>query len=126
MQIGPGERELGQALPASRGDVWISDGLARYSEALYAEQNAGKEAGLKAVDEFAVGALMYEEAAPIARVRQARQRPAGLHVLENFRDLGADPRKILWVLVVGHQATVLPIVARNRVGRAGLCGCCHS
>src|SRR5216683_2230249 len=26
-------------LPASRGDVWISDGLARYSEALYAEQN---------------------------------------------------------------------------------------
>jgi len=48
-------------------DVWISDGLARYSEALYAEQNAGKEAGLKAVDEFAVGALMYEEAAPIAQ-----------------------------------------------------------
>jgi aminopeptidase N len=54
-------------LPATRSDVWISDGLARYSEALYAEQNAGKEAGLKAVDEFAVGALMYEEAAPIAQ-----------------------------------------------------------
>jgi tetratricopeptide (TPR) repeat protein len=54
-------------LPATRGDVWISDGLARYSEALYAEQNAGKEAGLKAIDEFAVGALMYEEAAPIAQ-----------------------------------------------------------
>jgi aminopeptidase N len=54
-------------LPASRADVWVSDGLARYSEALYAEQNAGKEAGLKAVDEFAVGALMYEEAAPIAQ-----------------------------------------------------------
>jgi aminopeptidase N len=54
-------------LPATRGDVWISDGLARYSEAIYAEQNAGKEAGLKAVDEFAVGALMYEDAAPIAQ-----------------------------------------------------------
>src|ERR1700676_3742352 len=54
-------------LPATPGDVWISDGLARYSEALYAEQNAGKEAGLKAVDEFAVGALMYEDAAPIAQ-----------------------------------------------------------
>src|SRR6266851_2289564 len=54
-------------LPASPGDVWISDGLARYSEALYAEQNAGKEAGLKAVDEFAVGALMYEDAAPVAQ-----------------------------------------------------------
>jgi aminopeptidase N len=54
-------------LPASPGDVWISDGLARYSEALYAEQNAGREAGLKAVDEFAVGALMGEDAAPVAQ-----------------------------------------------------------
>jgi hypothetical protein len=54
-------------LPATPGDVWVSDGLARYSEAMYAEQNAGKEAGLKAVDEFAVGALMYEDAAPIAQ-----------------------------------------------------------
>src|SRR5947208_11566970 len=56
-----------QVLPATPGDVWISDGLARYSEAVYAEQNAGKEAGLRAVDEFAVGALMYEDAAPIAQ-----------------------------------------------------------
>ncbi len=56
-----------QVTPATPGDVWISDGLARYSEALYAEQNAGKEAGLRAVDEFAVGALMYEDAAPIGQ-----------------------------------------------------------
>jgi aminopeptidase N len=56
-----------QVLPATPGDVWVTDGLARYSEALYAEQNAGKEAGLKAVDEFAVGALMYEDAAPVAQ-----------------------------------------------------------
>ena len=62
-----------QVLPASPSDVWISDGLARYSEALYAEQNAGKEAGLKAVDEFAVGALMFEDAAPIAQA--ARLQP---------------------------------------------------
>jgi len=56
-----------QVVPATPGDAWISDGLARYSEALYAEQNAGKEAGLRVVDEFAVGALMYEDAAPIAQ-----------------------------------------------------------
>ena len=54
-------------LPATPGDVWISDGLARYSEALYAEQSAGREAGLRAIDEFAVGALMYEDAAPISQ-----------------------------------------------------------
>lgn len=56
-----------QVLPASPSDEWVSDGLARYSEALYAEQISGKEAALKAVDEFAVGALMYEDAAPIAQ-----------------------------------------------------------
>jgi tetratricopeptide (TPR) repeat protein len=56
-----------QVLPATPADVWISDGLARYSEALYLEQNNGKEAGLRAVDEFAVGALMYEDAAPVSQ-----------------------------------------------------------
>lgn len=56
-----------EVLPATPGDAWISDGLARYSEALYAEQTYGKEAGLKAVDEFAVGALMFEDAAPVAQ-----------------------------------------------------------
>lgn len=55
-----------QVLPASASDVWISDGLARYSEELYAEQNFGKEAGLKAVDEFAVGSLMYDDS-PVAQ-----------------------------------------------------------
>jgi aminopeptidase N len=54
-------------LPATAGDVWVTDGLSRYCEELYAEQSAGKEAGLRAVDEFAVGALMYDEAAPIAQ-----------------------------------------------------------
>ena len=56
-----------QVLPATPADAWISDGLARYSEALYAEQTTGKEAGLRAVDDFAVGALMYDDAAPVAQ-----------------------------------------------------------
>ena len=56
-----------QILPASTGDEWLSDGLARYSEELYAEQAIGKEAGLRAIDEFAVGALMYEDSAPVGQ-----------------------------------------------------------
>src|SRR5215472_2252156 len=56
-----------QVAPATPNDVWVTDGLARYCEALYAEQAAGKEAGLRAVDEFAVGALMYEDAAPVGQ-----------------------------------------------------------
>lgn len=59
--------------PASPADVWISDGLARYSEELYAEQAIGKEAGLRAIDEFAVGALMYDDSAPVAQ--EARLAP---------------------------------------------------
>jgi peptidase M1-like protein len=54
-------------LPATPGDVWVTDGLSRYCEEIYAEKSAGKEAGLRTVDEFAVGALMYDEAAPIAQ-----------------------------------------------------------
>ncbi len=54
-------------LPASTADVWISDGLARYCEELYAEQAIGREAGMRAVDEFAVGALMFDNSAPVAQ-----------------------------------------------------------
>ena len=54
-------------LPATMADVWTTDGLARYSEELYAEQAFGKEAGLKAIDEFAVGALMFDDSASVAQ-----------------------------------------------------------
>src|SRR5258705_4285287 len=56
-----------QVLPASTSDVWISDGLARYSEELYAEQNFGKEAGVRALDEISGGAPVYEKSAPVAQ-----------------------------------------------------------
>ncbi|HEY2118206.1 MAG TPA: hypothetical protein VGH37_03395, partial [Candidatus Acidoferrum sp.] len=56
-----------EVLPATTSDVWITDGLGRYCEELYAEQNFGKEAGLRAIDEFAVGALMFDNSAPVAQ-----------------------------------------------------------
>jgi len=87
-------------LPASPGDVWISDGLARYSEALYAEQNAGKEAGLKAVDEFAVGALMYEDAAPIAQA--ARLAPYS----SDYRSVVMNKGAMIFHMVRAHMGDV--------------------
>src|SRR5436305_3778978 len=70
--------------PATPNDVWISDGLARYCEALYAEQTNGKEAGLRAIDEFAVGALMDEDAAPVGQAgRLAPYSPDYRSVVEN-------------------------------------------
>jgi hypothetical protein len=55
-----------QVMAASASDAWLTDGLARYSEALYVEQAASKAALGQALDDFAIGALMYEGAAPIA------------------------------------------------------------
>ncbi|HUO17949.1 MAG TPA: M1 family aminopeptidase [Verrucomicrobiae bacterium] len=46
--------------PASKDDWWLSDGFARYSEAMYVENAAG-EAGLEeAVKDMSVGALAYD------------------------------------------------------------------
>ena len=55
-----------QVMAASPSDVWLTDGLARYSQALYIEQTANRDAANHALEDFAVGALMYEDAAPIA------------------------------------------------------------
>jgi tetratricopeptide (TPR) repeat protein len=54
-------------LPATPNDAWLADGLARYAEALYVEEAEGEGALNTALEAFAVGALMYEDAAPIAQ-----------------------------------------------------------
>lgn len=53
--------------PASIDDAWVTDGLAHYSEAMYEEQSDGIAGLHKTLEEFAVGALMYEEGTPIAQ-----------------------------------------------------------
>jgi tetratricopeptide (TPR) repeat protein len=55
-----------QVAAATPSDVWLTDGLSRYSEGLYVEQSEGKEGMNKALEDFAVGALMFDESAPIA------------------------------------------------------------
>ena len=57
-------------LPARPSDVWISDGLARYSEALYIESEDATAGLHRALEDFAVGALMYEDAAPIEQAQR--------------------------------------------------------
>jgi tetratricopeptide (TPR) repeat protein len=57
-------------LPASAADVWLSDGLARYSAALDEELGGGAPALESQLQEMSVGALMYEEGAPIARANR--------------------------------------------------------
>ncbi len=55
-----------QVLAASPSDVWVTDGLSRYSEGMYVEESLGKDALNKALEDYAVGALMFDDTAPIA------------------------------------------------------------
>lgn len=56
-----------RVMPATPSDVWLTDGLSRYAEAMYSEQADGAAGLHKALEDFAVGALMYEDTAPIAQ-----------------------------------------------------------
>jgi predicted negative regulator of RcsB-dependent stress response len=53
--------------PATRDDWWLSDGFARYSEALYVASLAGEAGYQEAVKDMEVGALAYDTV-PLARV----------------------------------------------------------
>ena len=53
--------------PASRNDFWITEGGARYSEARYVEQAAGRAALEEAVKDMSVGALAYESV-PLSQI----------------------------------------------------------
>jgi len=55
---------------ATPDDVWLTDGLSRYAEALYVESTSGREALDLALEDFAVGALMYEQTSPIAHASE--------------------------------------------------------
>jgi aminopeptidase N len=62
-----------RVLAATPSDVWLTDGLSHYSAAMYSEQADGVAGLHRALEDFAVGALMYEAETPIV---QARRIPA--------------------------------------------------
>jgi tetratricopeptide (TPR) repeat protein len=56
-----------QVAAASLADAWVTAGLARYSEGLFVEETTGKDGLNKALEDFAVGALMFDDVASIAQ-----------------------------------------------------------
>jgi aminopeptidase N len=66
-QLAAGQWWGDRVMPATGADVWITDGLSRYAEAMYAEQSGGVAQLNKALEDFAVGALMFEDATPISQ-----------------------------------------------------------
>jgi aminopeptidase N len=69
-RIAAGEWWDDRIMVASREDVWLRDGLSRYAEAMYAEQSDGSAGLHKALEDFAVGALMYEDTSTIAQAQR--------------------------------------------------------
>ena len=57
--------------PATKDDWWLSDGFARYSEAMYVENAAGAAGLEEAVKDMSVGALAYDTV-PLSSAEQAR------------------------------------------------------
>jgi len=58
-----------QVLPASSSDTWVTDGLAQYVGAMYIEQTEGEQGFRRELTNFAVGSVMFENAAPIAQAQ---------------------------------------------------------
>ncbi|MGH9708002.1 MAG: tetratricopeptide repeat protein [Candidatus Acidiferrales bacterium] len=69
-QLAAGQWWGDQVLPASASDVWLTAGLSRYAEAMYAEEDDGVAGLHKALEDYAIGALMYEDTTPIAQAQQ--------------------------------------------------------
>jgi hypothetical protein len=72
-QLAAGQWWGDRVLPATPADVWLTDGLSHYASAMYLEQSDGVAGLHRALEDFAVGALMYENETPIA---QAQRIPA--------------------------------------------------
>lgn len=56
-------------LPATSNDVWLTDGLSNYASAMYMEQANGVAGLHEALENFAVGALMYENETAIGQAQ---------------------------------------------------------
>ena len=69
-QLAAGQWWGDSVLPATAADVWLTDGLSRYSAAVYAEQADGVSGLHRELSEFAIGALMYDDAGPIAQAQR--------------------------------------------------------
>ena len=86
-QLAAGQWWGSRVLPAAPSDVWLTDGLSHYSEALYAEQSDGVAGLHRALEDFAIGALMFDDAAPIAQAE--RLAPYSGPYISGVADKGA-------------------------------------
>jgi len=85
-----------EVLPASPNDVWLADGLARYTGALYVEKAAGQEGFTRDLEDAVINGMMYEEAAPIAQA--SRLDPA----TAEYRSVVANKGAVVFHMLRGQ------------------------
>ncbi|HKS65943.1 MAG TPA: M1 family aminopeptidase [Candidatus Acidoferrales bacterium] len=68
-QLAAGQWWGDRVLPATANDVWLTGGLSHYASAMYMEQANGVAGLHQALEDFAVGALMYENETPIGQAQ---------------------------------------------------------
>jgi tetratricopeptide (TPR) repeat protein len=73
--------------PASTADIWLAEGLTRYSEALYIENVEGEAGFRQALEDMTIGALVDESAASIGNAD--RLTPYSPEFTSIVRDKGA-------------------------------------
>ena len=69
-QLAAGQWWGNRVEPATFADAWLTEGMSRYAEAMYAEQSDGVSGLHKALEDFAVGALMYEGSTPVSQAQR--------------------------------------------------------
>ena len=90
-----------RVLPATPNDVWLTDGLSRYGEAMYTEQGNGVAGLHKVLEDYAVGALMYED---VTAVSQAGRLEA---YSDNYRSVVQDKGAMVFHMLrseIGNDA----------------------
>jgi hypothetical protein len=88
---------MARTSPATSADLWLGVGLSRYSEALYMESAAGPVALEETLEDFTIGALVDESAAPIANAYQLA--PFSPEFNSVVRDKGAMVFQMLRVVM---------------------------
>lgn len=59
-----------QVLAATPNDAWITDGLAQYAAAMYVEHTQGAAGYHQELTNYAVGAVMFDDASPVVQAGQ--------------------------------------------------------
>ena len=103
--------------PASADDVFLDEGLATYSAALYLEESAGQTAFEDTMREIQIGALSHEEAAPLSQASRLHEFTPEYQSIV-FQKGAMVFHMLRWVLGDDAFLKTLQTMARDYAGKS--------